>query len=388
FEVTDPGILPGQPAELQLQYLFGSDEYNEFVGSFFNDVFAIFVNGTNVALLPDGSTPVGINTLHCGNPYNPATSGSYCHLFNNNDLDDGGPFFDTEMDGFTDVMTARASVVGPGPHTIKLAIGDAGDSTSDSFLCLAAAGLRLRPSPTCIAPTPALELGAGVIGALVDAAVVTHEIRAVANVPNATVRIEDLQVTLTEPGQTPVVIPLPSGVVYDQSFPTLGGQPEVLHFSWSPTSAAHLVGRYDFRYRLVDSAGTRSQCTVAINVFECMMFLGTNPFYYPLGPDPDDILRVQPWDLRSMSLNELPTYSVPPLPGLIGFRFYVQGLLHNPSVFPNNPLSLSSSIEYTIGVGANYYDFGTIGHIQIFPAANGVVNPGETFQVPFTLIWP
>ena len=52
---------------LFFSYVFGSEEYNEFVGSF-NDVFGFFVNGQNVALIPGTNTPVSINTINNGNP--------------------------------------------------------------------------------------------------------------------------------------------------------------------------------------------------------------------------------------------------------------------------------------------------------------------------------
>lgn len=53
---------------IQFNYQFGSDEYPEFVGSAFNDVFAFMVsdgqNTNNIALIPDKKTPVSINTVN------------------------------------------------------------------------------------------------------------------------------------------------------------------------------------------------------------------------------------------------------------------------------------------------------------------------------------
>ena len=51
---------------VQFSYVFGSEEYNEFVDSSFNDVFAFFVNGVNYALIPGTTTPVSINNINNG----------------------------------------------------------------------------------------------------------------------------------------------------------------------------------------------------------------------------------------------------------------------------------------------------------------------------------
>jgi len=44
-------------------YVFGSEEYNEFVDQY-NDVFAFYLNGVNMALVPGTSQPVSINTVN------------------------------------------------------------------------------------------------------------------------------------------------------------------------------------------------------------------------------------------------------------------------------------------------------------------------------------
>jgi len=128
--------------DLFFNYVFASEEYNEYVDSPFNDVFAFFVDGTNVAIAPDGN-PVSINNVNCGNPF--AGSGPNCSVFNNNDLQDGGPFFSFEYDGFTDSLVAQALGLGPGTHTIKLAIADTGDSALDSGVFLQAGSFQPDP---------------------------------------------------------------------------------------------------------------------------------------------------------------------------------------------------------------------------------------------------
>jgi hypothetical protein len=123
---------------IQFQYVFTSEEYNEWVNSPFNDVFGFFLNGVNIALIPGSTgTPVSINNLNCDNPYNPPL-GSFCNLYINNRCADIPPGLfpctgvrDTEMDGLTVVLTA-AGTLNPGVNHIKLAIADAGDQVLDS----------------------------------------------------------------------------------------------------------------------------------------------------------------------------------------------------------------------------------------------------------------
>lgn len=118
---------------ISFQYVFASEEYNEYVGSNYNDVFGFFVNGVNIALIPETVIPVSVNNLNCGNPF--GTGDAYCSLLNNNDLSDGGPFFDTEADGFTVILTATTTI-NPGVNHMKLAIADAGDRVLDSHVLI------------------------------------------------------------------------------------------------------------------------------------------------------------------------------------------------------------------------------------------------------------
>ncbi len=84
--------------QVQFSYVFGSEEYNEFVGSAFNDAFLFLVNGTNYALIPGTSTPVEINTVNNG--MNPT-------FFRDNT---GAIRVNTQYDGLTVVLTFIAPV--------------------------------------------------------------------------------------------------------------------------------------------------------------------------------------------------------------------------------------------------------------------------------------
>jgi hypothetical protein len=138
-----------------LEYVFGSDEYNEYVGTQFNDVFGFFLDGNtpafDIAVVPAFcSSPgqaVSINTVNCSNPYN-SPFGINCDCYRNNDLQDGGGAINTEMDGLTHVF-ARTVPITPGTHHIKLAIADAGDRVWDSAVFLRCQSL------SCAISTPA-----------------------------------------------------------------------------------------------------------------------------------------------------------------------------------------------------------------------------------------
>ena len=155
FDFTTAG------GDLFFNYVFASEEYNEYTNSSYNDVFGFFVDDTNIALIPGTSTPVSINNVNGGNPY--GTAASNPGLYNNNDPSDGGPFFDIQYDGFTDVFTAQALGLAPGTHHIKLAIADAGDDVLDSAVFLQGGSFSDEPTPTV--PEPSSWLLFGSIGA-------------------------------------------------------------------------------------------------------------------------------------------------------------------------------------------------------------------------------
>lgn len=142
FPTQDAAVLEfdfiPQGGSVSFLYVFTSDEYNEFVASEFNDVFAFFVNGTNCALV--GSDPVSINTINNGNPFGVGPS-SHPELFLNNDLEDGGGSIDTEMDGLTRVLTCTATVNSGATNHMKLAIADVSDGILDANVFIQAGSL-------------------------------------------------------------------------------------------------------------------------------------------------------------------------------------------------------------------------------------------------------
>jgi len=116
---------------VEFQYVFGSEEYEEYVGSNFNDVFAFFVSGgpenynnQNIALIPGTSTPVSINNV------NQNVNSDY--YINN----DNGAYL--EFDGFTVTLTAELDVTPCETYHMKLAVADVSDRIYDSGVFLKA----------------------------------------------------------------------------------------------------------------------------------------------------------------------------------------------------------------------------------------------------------
>jgi hypothetical protein len=139
------------------EYLFGSEEYNEFVGSQFNDVFAFFVNGQNCATV--GGSPVSINTINNGRPLVLPTNPEYYvnndprHQDNTKTTVPWDELLHSEMDGFTVVLVCEAKVEAGVTNTMKLAIADASDRVLDSWVFIKAGSLSIIP-PVVKPPTP------------------------------------------------------------------------------------------------------------------------------------------------------------------------------------------------------------------------------------------
>lgn len=160
FDFTTAG------GNLFFNYVFASEEYNEFANTPFNDVFGFFLDGTNIALIPGTSTRVSINTVNGGNPF--GTNAHHPEFYHNNDLQDGGPFFNIQFDGFTTVFQAVALNLSSGTHHIKLAVADSLDDTYDSAVFIQAGTFSDTPTPAGEVPEPAsiVMYGLGALGLL------------------------------------------------------------------------------------------------------------------------------------------------------------------------------------------------------------------------------
>jgi hypothetical protein len=130
--------------DVYFNYVFASEEYNEYVDWDYNDVFGFFVDGQNIALLPGTTTPVAINTVN-------NTSNSMYYV--DNTISNYAPF-DIEYDGFTAVLTASFTDLSAGTHHMKLAIADAGDYSFDAAVFIQAGTFSDTPpdEPTVEAP--------------------------------------------------------------------------------------------------------------------------------------------------------------------------------------------------------------------------------------------
>ncbi len=232
--------------EIGFEYVFSSEEYNEFV-FLFNDMFGFFVNGENIALLPDGKTVVSINTVNHGNPtvFPDSVARNPEYHINNGECQPSCQI-NTEMDGLTVVLIAEAKIQ-PGPNHIKLAIADVGDQNLDSdvflkgqsFVC----GAVNNNAPTCeIDPSGPFNVTVG------------------------------SNLAFTVSGSDPddgqaiymyAVGNLPPGAVMNPSLPRAGSQTGMSsQFTWTPTQA----GVYTAAFFVTDSLGGADTASVQLTV--------------------------------------------------------------------------------------------------------------------------
>ncbi|MCD6067521.1 MAG: hypothetical protein K0S33_2347 [Bacteroidetes bacterium] len=126
---------------IRFNYVFGSEEYPEWVCSQYNDIFGFFISGPNpaggnyvnrnIALIPNTGLPVAINTINSGNigsngSFGGCTSLSYSNLYVSN----GSGVL--QYDAYTRKLPAKAAVRCGYTYHFKIAIADVGDGIYDS----------------------------------------------------------------------------------------------------------------------------------------------------------------------------------------------------------------------------------------------------------------
>ncbi len=143
FDFTPTCHNGATDCNVTFEYVFGSDEYNEYANSSFNDVFGFFLtdNGVtkNFALLPGvvPETPVSINMVNGGNPV--GTNAKNPQLFRNN----SPGTLNVQADGLTVPLQFNAPVVSGHTYHIKLGIADVTDAIFDSWVFVKAGSLKV-----------------------------------------------------------------------------------------------------------------------------------------------------------------------------------------------------------------------------------------------------
>jgi uncharacterized repeat protein (TIGR01451 family) len=142
---------------LEMRYQFGSDEYPDYVGSAFNDLFAVLISGPgitgteNIARLPSGAVTdvanVNIGTRGCQGatgPFGALDTASFIRNGHSATVDGAtgrlvcntnpGPFpVVVEWNGLTTALTAlRTGLTSGQTYQIKIAVADTGDASFDS----------------------------------------------------------------------------------------------------------------------------------------------------------------------------------------------------------------------------------------------------------------
>jgi gliding motility-associated-like protein len=133
---------------LHFDYVFGSEEYPGYTCSQYNDVFGFLITGpgypvpVNIALVPNTTIPVAINSVNSGSPSggfplsnctNMGTGSPFPQYFVNNNALNGQTI---ALDGFTTVLQAKAVVYPCDTYHMKLGVANAVDHVLNSAVFL------------------------------------------------------------------------------------------------------------------------------------------------------------------------------------------------------------------------------------------------------------
>lgn len=122
---------------LRIGYVFGSEEYPKYLHQQYNDAFGIFLTGPNpnggtyaehnIATLPNGTTPVSIDSINAGWPVN--QNASHPEFYHDNYT---APNNDIAYDGYTIPILSKALLSPCSTYHLKIAIADGGNGHNDS----------------------------------------------------------------------------------------------------------------------------------------------------------------------------------------------------------------------------------------------------------------
>lgn len=134
--VLEFDFIPNADTIFASQFIFGSEEYPEWVCTPFNDVFAFIITGvttadppTNVALIPNTSIPIAINSVNG----DPNCNGDYSMYYMDNSAGT-----EVVFDGLTTLLPLSYAVIPGETYHMKIAVGDGSDQIFDSGIFLKA----------------------------------------------------------------------------------------------------------------------------------------------------------------------------------------------------------------------------------------------------------
>ncbi len=127
---------------IRFNYIFASEEYPEYVGSTFNDVFAFFLQDLqtgetkNLAVIPNTDLPITVNNIN-------HQKHSNFYLANPTDKKT-----QIEFDGMTKPLIAFSEVLPGNKYEIRIVVADVGDDAFDSGVFLEGKSFKSEPKET------------------------------------------------------------------------------------------------------------------------------------------------------------------------------------------------------------------------------------------------
>ncbi len=182
-DIFDPSILqfsfnlgPGA-WNLTFKYVFASDEYIDYIGSGFNDVFGLFIDGTNVGTLSnqaivsvDSINPISNPLSYRNNVVGYSSLARQLLDINGTNPDYPSSNLNIAPDGLTTVLVTQTialnggTALNPTLHTARLAIGDVGNSNVDSAVFIQGSSFSATPgTPAVPEPGTMFFVGAGLV---------------------------------------------------------------------------------------------------------------------------------------------------------------------------------------------------------------------------------